>query len=374
MKIGIVSERLNRPLTGVGTYTQNLLKELCIIQSNNEMYMIDYKTHSMFRDINTIIIAPWLRYLPMRSYLWHFYLQFKLKNNRLDLDIIHSPENSTLISKLKNQKKIITVHDIRQHVFPAYNWETMLSYILLPRSLNTADKIIAVSNSTRQDLINYFKIPEEKITVIHEAADSGFKPLNEVELIEVKRKYNLTFPFILYIGNLAKHKNIPTLIKSFYKMKRSNIGHKLVITGRKTRNSKEIFETINELNLQKEVVFTGYVPSEELPALYNAADLFVYPSLYEGFGLPPLEAMSCGCPVITSNTSSLPEVVGNAGILVNPYDVDGLARAMYEVLSNDELKTYMIKTGLERATTFSWEKCARETLTIYNEVCNSIHL
>ncbi|MEA3458002.1 MAG: glycosyltransferase family 1 protein, partial [Candidatus Thermoplasmatota archaeon] len=136
----------------------------------------------------------------------------------------------------------------------------------------------------------------------------------------------------------------------------------------KGRKYKEIFETINKLNLQNDVVFTGYVSDEDLPALYNAADLFVYPSIYEGFGLPPLEAMACGTPVITSNTSSLPEVVGDAGIMVDPPDVDRLADAMHEVLTNEGLRANMIKKGLGRAEMFSWEKCARETLEVYEEV------
>jgi len=239
-----------------------------------------------------------------------------------------------------------------------------------PRTLKTADKIITVSNSTKNDLMNHFNIPKEKIRVIFEAADEKFKSLNNKETKEVKYKYHLNFPFILYVGGLAVHKNIPALIKAFYKVKKKGIQHKLVITGTKRWKYKEIFETIDKLDLQNDVVFTGYVSDEDLPALYNAADLFVYPSIYEGFGLPPLEAMACGTPVITSNTSSLPEVVGDAGIMVDPYDVNGLADAMHEVLANEGLRANMIKNGLERAKMFSWEKCARETLKVYEEVYN----
>lgn len=248
---------------------------------------------------------------------------------------------------------------------------TLLRYkFLFPRTLKTADRIIAVSNSTKRDLINYFNIPEEKIKVILEAADEKFKLLNKEEINEVKQKYNLNFPFILYVGTLEARKNIPTLIKAFYKIKKKNIEHKLVIAGKKGWKYKEIFETIDKLDLQNDVVFTGYVSDEDLPALYNAADLFVYPSIYEGFGLPPLEAMACGTPVITSNTSSLPEVVGDAGIMVDPCDVDGLTQTMCDVLTNDGLREDMIKKGLERAKMFTWEKCARETLKVYEEVYN----
>lgn len=368
MKIGLISERLNRPLTGVGTYTQHLIRELSMICPQDEIYLIDYRDYEMFKDLNKIIIAPSVKYLPKKSYFWHFYSQFRLRRNNFDLDIIHSPENATLFVKLKNQKKIITVHDIIAHLFPELGITGVRYKFLLSRTLKTADKIIAVSNSTKKDLINYFNIPEEKIRVISEAADEKFKPLNQEEVNEIKRKYDLQFPFILYVGNLAKHKNIPALIEAFYKVKKKGIQHKLVITGMKRWKYKEIFETIDKLNLQNDVVFTGYVSDEDLPALYNAADLFVYPSLYEGFGLPPLEAMACGAPVITSNTSSLPEVVGNAGIMVDPHDVGALADAMYEVLTNDGLKEDMVKRELKRAKMFSWEKCARETIEVYEEV------
>lgn len=218
------------------------------------------------------------------------------------------------------------------------------------------------------DIIRYFKIPENKIKVIYLGVDEDYKPLSETEIRKVRQKYHLNYPFILYVGSLISHKNIPTLIKAFYKLKKYGLPHKLVITGKRGWKYKNIFEIISKLNLQKDVVFTGYVQREDLPALYNAADLFVYPSLYEGFGLPPLEAMACGTPVITSNTSSLPEVVGNAGIMVDPYDIDGLAKAMYEVLTNEGLRAELRKRGLERAKMFSWKKTAEETLNVYKGI------
>ena len=373
MKIGIISERLNRPLTGVGNYTYYLIKELSKIYDKRDVYLINYRDDKIFTDLNKITIkAPFKNISKNSYYLWHLYLQLKLKKNNLNLDIIHSPENASLFVKLKHQKKIITVLDIIAYLFPeSVTLITRLRYkLLLSRTLRTADKITAISNSTKKDLISYFNVPEEKIKVIPLAADEKFEVLNNEKINEVKQKFNLKYPFILYVGGLAIHKNIPTLIKAFYKIKKKGIQNKLVIAGEKGWKYKEIFETIDKLNLQKDVIFTGYVLDEDLPALYNAADLFVYPSLYEGFGLPPLEAMACGCPVITSNTSSLPEVVGDAGIMIDPHDVDGLADAMHEVLTNDGLREDMIKRGLERAKMFSWEKCAKETLKVYAEVYN----
>ena len=236
--------------------------------------------------------------------------------------------------------------------------------------LKRSDKIIAVSYSTKQDLMNYFKISDNKIKVIYEAADQIFQPLSSEKVQHFKDKYDLNYQYILYVGTLEPRKNIPLIIKAFYILNKEGFQHKLVIAGKKGWKYKTIYQLIDKLNLQKEVIFIGFIPDNDLPALYNAANLFVYPSLYEGFGLPPLEAMSCGCPVITSNISSLPEVVGDAGIMIDPYSVDELYEAMHKVLINEIVRKDMIKKGLERSQMFSWTKTAEETLKIYKEALN----
>jgi glycosyltransferase involved in cell wall biosynthesis len=230
--------------------------------------------------------------------------------------------------------------------------------------------IIADSQNTKNDCIKYLGIPEEKIKVIYLAPDSIYQPINNKQEIreQVCKKYNIEFPFILYTGTLEKRKNIPILIKAFYKLKKMGISHKLLIVGKKGWKYDDIFKTIKTLNLQKDIMFTGYVPKEDLVKFYNLADLFVYPSLYEGFGLPPLEAMACGCPVITSNTSSLPEVVKDAGIMFNPYCVDELVKIMYEVLIDESLRIELSRKGLERAKLFNWRKTAEETWKVYEGV------
>jgi glycosyltransferase involved in cell wall biosynthesis len=307
--------------------------------------------------------------IDFKYFLWH--QKLPLKNELRKFDIIHNPYQFPIILNFK-QKYIVTIHDLIQILFPNENQKIVYicQKMMFPKIVQSIDKIISDSHHTKQDIIKHFKIPEDKIKVIHLAASENYRPLNEKEIINIKQKYNLNYPFILYVGTLEPRKNIPTLLKALYKLKKQGIKHKLVITGKKGWKYKSIFETIDKLNLQKDVIFTGYVPDEDLPALYNAADLFVYPSLYEGFGLPPLEAMQCGTPVITSNTSSLPEVVGDAGIMVNPYDVDELANKMYEVLTNDGLREELSKKGLERAKLFSWKKCAEEHLKVYEEVYN----
>ena len=184
----------------------------------------------------------------------------------------------------------------------------------------------------------------------------------------MKRKYSFDFPFILYVGALTKRKNIPALINAYYHLKKERMEHKLVIVGKTTLGSDEILETVKEMQLQNEVLFPGYVPDEDLPAMYNAAALFVFPSLFEGFGFPPLEAMACGTPVISSNTTSLPEIVGDAGIMVSPNDITELTRAMYEVLTNNDLRRSLIDKGLNRVKMFSWENTVSETLKVYQDV------
>lgn len=339
-----------------------------MLNSNcNSLSLINYQRNNPF-ELDEILIPN--HFSILKTYLWYPYLVINLKS--CNLDLIHNPAQIPTIFKFK-QKNVVTVHDIITLIYPEkHPFKRQLLYkFLLPRTLKNADKIITVSEHTKNDLIKYFHISGEKIKVIHNGVSQKFKPLNDTQISEVKNKYNLDFPFILYVGTLEPRKNIPALIQAFKLLDKQNLPHKLVIAGKKGWKYREIFEMIEELNLSEDVVFTGYVPDNDLPALYNASDLFVYPSIYEGFGLPPLEAMACGTPVITSDTSSLPEVVGNAGITIDPKDVNLLSTMMYEVLTNDSLKQEMINKGLNRAKLFSWELCAVETLKLYEELCSN---
>jgi glycosyltransferase involved in cell wall biosynthesis len=296
-----------------------------------------------------------------------------------DLDVLHFPEyhHDFLIPFFTNKvPKIVTIHDLTPLILPEthgtrfrlwWRWKFTLKLVK-----NRIDHVIAVSESTKNDCINYLDIPKEKITVIHNAVDDIFKPLIDKQKIEnhLKKEYNIDHPFILFVGTLEGRKNVPQLINAFYEVKKMGLNHKLILVGMKGWKSEPIFEAIEKLGLKDEIIFPGYIPTSDLVKLYNVADVFVYPSLYEGFGLPPLEAMSCGCPVITSNTSSLPEVVGDAGILVDPHDTDGLAKAIYEVLSDNELRNQLVENSLERAKMFSWEKVAQETWKVYENMYN----
>lgn len=364
MKIGIIFQNFNENRTGIDRYGFELINSLYKQNKNNRFLVIGEKKLNIPNKnfYNLLVKNPFKYY---RTHLWYNYLPYKLKN--IGIEVLHNVSQiPTFFGLSKNT--IITIFDISIFTTNTHPFHRIiLNKLFFKRTLNHSQKIISISEFTKKELIRYFNIPESKIKVIYLAADKKFKPLPKRMIKKVIKKNNLYFPYILYVGTLEPRKNIPNLLRAYSKIK-DKIPPKLVITGKKGWKYKEIFETINNLKLENDVIFTGYVPEEDLPALYNGAELFVYPSYYEGFGLPPLEAMQCGCPVITSNTSSLPEVVGKAGIMVNPNNIGEIANAMFKVLNNKSLRRKMIKNGLKQAKKFSWEKTARETLKIYKEV------
>jgi glycosyltransferase involved in cell wall biosynthesis len=371
MKIGITSEQLNRTLTGRGNYIKNIIEYVSKSKAFN-LKLINYKNTMLFPEVETELIKNQMSKFSKKSYLfWYAGLSFKMNLISKKFDLIHAINSEPVYLKPKC-KLIITIYDLLPYVYPdSYGFLTSFRFKkILPKTVDVVDKIITISEHAKNEIITHLGVPEEKIKVIPLAANENYVPLSDEKINEIKLKYNLNYPFIFYVGGLAPNKNVNNLIKSFYKVKKLRIPHKLLLAGEKRLKYNSTFELIEKLNLQNDVIFTGYVPDEDLPGLYNAADLFVYPSLYEGFGLPPLEAMQCGTPVITSNTSSLPEVVGDAGIMINPYDVDELANKMYEVLTNEDLGNELSKQGIERAKLFSWKKCAEEHLKVYKEVYN----
>jgi glycosyltransferase involved in cell wall biosynthesis len=281
-------------------------------------------------------------------------------------DIVHFPSQDFARHALflKNPF-IITVHDLIRSCF-GFAKETITERLLLRldrRGIKQARHIIAVSHNTRNDLIKYLEIPGEKISVVYNGVDHNiFKPYN-VRLLDK--------PYILYVGSERPRKNLGRLLEAFAKLKSEFPELKLVkigIAGRSEKYRREVLRRVNSLGIASDVIFAEYISELELAHYYSSACLLAYPSLYEGFGLPPLEAMACGCPVVTSNTSSLPEVVGEAGILINPYDTDSLVKAIKRVLTDARLREDMVRKGLAQAKRFSWEKAARETQEVYNKV------
>jgi glycosyltransferase involved in cell wall biosynthesis len=290
---------------------------------------------------------------------------------RSEGSIVHLPNhNFARYALFLNQPFIVTVHDLARCCFN-FDRETVGEKILLnldKRYIKRANQIIAVSENTKSDLVSYLKIPESKISVIYNGVDHDiFKPYHV-------RPHNIRLcnrPYILCVGSERRRKNLGRLFESFAALKREFPELKLVKLGSPGRCKEfrsQTLKTLSRLGITEDVVFVDHISEKDLAYYYSSAALLAYPSLYEGFGLPPLEAMACGCPVVTSNISSLPEVVGEAGIMLNPYDTRSLVQAMRQVLTDSELRDSMVRKGLEQSKKFSWESTAELTLQVYNKV------
>lgn len=277
-------------------------------------------------------------------------------------------QDLAFLLELTNFKKtIVTCHDIIPIAY--YNTRNPI-WKLNAKGLRKAERIITVSEFSKEDISKYIKYPEEKIEVIPPAVDHNLYYQNRNKAVLKKYGIKEEEKVILYVGAEEPRKNVHFLISSFSKLKNKIPYVKLLKVGlpNDVGVRGKLLKHIEALSLQKDVIFTGYVSESELAEIYNAVDLFVFPSLYEGFGMPPLEAMTCGTPVITSNTSSLPEVVGDAAITVDPYDVDKFTGEMFEALTNEGLRDQMIKKGFQRSKIFKWEVSAKKTLKVYKDL------
>jgi glycosyltransferase involved in cell wall biosynthesis len=236
-------------------------------------------------------------------------------------------------------------------------------------------RVLTVSEASKRDILTYFRIPESKVTVIYNAIDERFneEPPSD-EVMRVRERYQLNDPFILYAGNIKPHKNLERLIEAFHIIRRGELEQvRLLIIGDEISKYATLRRTVHRYKLHKHVRFFGFVPDATLAILYRLARVFVFPSLYEGFGLPPLEAMASGTPVITSNVSSLPEVVGDAAMLIDPYDPEAIAGAMRRVMTDERLRDDMRERGLAHAREFSWARSIRRVRDIYDEVLSRRH-
>lgn len=268
---------------------------------------------------------------------------------------------------------VITIHDLAFIRFPgtfrSYN-RTYLDFATR-LSARRAASILTVSEHTRQEVIGLLGIPPERVHVTHDAARSHFQPPAPDRLAEFRTRHQLPDQFLLYVGTLEPRKNLTTLLDAYAQVVKS-VPIPLMIGGGKGWLYTPVFERLDELGLRDRVHFVGYIDEDELPLWYAAATLFVFPSIYEGFGMPPLEAMACGTPVITSNSSSLPEVVGDAGVMVSPTDANALAEAIVQVVRDETLRESLRERGLQRAGMFSWRTTAERTLVAYEDVIRSV--
>jgi glycosyltransferase involved in cell wall biosynthesis len=280
---------------------------------------------------------------------------------------------------IRAKKRLVTIHDVNHLVFlDRLNLQQKIyAKFMMNLAVKFSDTIITVSDFSKSEIAKRTKVDEEKITVIHNGINTElFKPLDNHQSVDTKDKFGLPDKFILFVGNVKPHKNLRRLLTAYEVVYNRGLeDHYLVIAGEKEgfiTGDQEIFSVVhNNQDLKERVRFSGYVDNADLPVLYNAASVFVFPSLYEGFGLPPLEAMACGCPTVVSNAASLPEVCGDAAYYVDPHDTESISEGMYKILTDNSLRQHLIKKGLERAKLFSWKKSGGDHITVFEEILNS---
>ncbi len=293
---------------------------------------------------------------------------------REGVHMVHEPHY--VLPPLVRCRSVVTIHDCIHLMFPQY-LPGKLAHVYAKGSMwcaaRKANRILTVSEASKRDILRFFDVRPEKVAVIYNAIDERFlAPADPERMDLVKQRYQLNHPFVLYVGNIKPHKNIERLIDAFARTRARGCEEdlKLVIIGDEISKYPALRQTVHRHKLDKHVRFLGFQPMETLAAFYRLARAFVFPSLYEGFGLPPLEAMACGTPVVTSNVSSLPEVVGDAALLVDPRDAEAIADAVERILTDEPLRRKLIEKGLARSRDFSWERSVRRIRDVYLEVGN----
>ncbi|NCN24676.1 hypothetical protein CO101_03400 [Candidatus Berkelbacteria bacterium CG_4_9_14_3_um_filter_39_23] len=351
MKIGIDVQTTQGQKTGFGFYVENLVKELKQIDRANKYYYFTPKTEEDFS-------------MPKRFFWDQIFVPLRAYKNRVD--IFHQPCFSLPI--LFRGKIIATIHDLIAikfpHDIPFFSRQFFSRW--MPFSYRKADHIICTSEHTKQDLIAIAKIPSSKISVIPLAANDYFKPARHKIL--PPQKFNIKHPYFLHVGTLNPRKNLIFLVEVFAEVIKRFPNYQLVLIGKKGWYFETLFAKITQLGITQKVIFLDYISEEEKLILYQNAFGFLFPSIYEGFGLPPLEAMKCGVPVVASNVSSIPEVVGDAGILVSLTDKKGWVSAVQSLIEKPQYRQNLIMKGFQQADKFSWRFTAEKTLEIYEKV------
>jgi len=370
MRIGINTLGPSKLKAGVGNYVYELVRNLLQVDKRNEYFIIVNADNAALFEIEQknvhIIHAPACTTRKNLRIVWE-QVGIPFLCWKQGIDVFHSP--GFVAPLLLPCKSVITIHDMTFFSHPCMHEVSKVMYfwLFIPLSAWFANRISADSENTRKEIVRYVRVSPEKVKTIHLAASSLYRPISKTKAKQqVAKKYNIQHSFILFVGTLEPRKNITGLIESYA---RAGLKQQLVIVGSKGWHYKSIFEKVKEHHIEHKVLFTGYVPDADLPFFYAAADLFVYPSFYEGFGIPPLEALQCGCPVLTSNVSSLPEVVGDAAVCVDPSK--DFSSAMISLLADEKRQSELRMKGFLQAQMFSWKKCAQETLALYVSSMNN---
>ena len=367
MRIGIDARKLHD--FGIGTYIRNLLRQLARMDCQTEFVILcrpeDRETVAALGDNFRAVVqtAP--------NYSISEQLRIPLALAREGVTLFHAPHY--VLPPLVRCKSVVTIHDCIHLMFPQY-LPNRLAYSYARTSIRLAarraTRILTVSESSKRDILRFVDTEPDKIDVIYNAYDDRFAiDPREEDVVRVRERFQLESEFVLYAGNVKPHKNLERLIEAFHLVRKRGLDHlKLVMIGDEISKYTALRRAVHQHQLHKYVRFLGYLPEVTLAVMYRLAGVFVFPSLYEGFGLPPLEAMASGTPVVTSNVSSLPEVAGDAAVLVDPYDPRSIADGIYRVLSDERLRRDLRRKGVARAGMFSWEQSVRRVRAIYGEV------
>jgi glycosyltransferase involved in cell wall biosynthesis len=390
MRVGIFIPSLDGPLTGVGRSVVELTRALAALNDGPEVVLLTpgslgplageglrcgllpgrlpSRLLTLGNAVLSSLVGTRLTLLTLGSAL------VPLAARRLGLDVVHDLANIPPHAfGTGGVRTVVTIHDLISWSHPGSNdWmDDLIQHHWLPRVVPHADAVITVSNVSKADVVHYLRVQANKVRTVYLGVSARYRPLPADEVAKLRARYGLPKGYILLVGSADERKNLRLLLEACIRLWQEGEQRSLVIVGPRSPKPKHaaIMGTVERLNLDHRVLFTGYVVETDLPGLYNGADLFVYPSHYEGFGLPPLEAMACGTAVVCSNASSLPEVVGDAALTVDLSDVDALVQAMHRLLTDVSLREELRQKGLRRAGHFTWERAARETLDVYRQVC-----
>src|SRR5580693_2147416 len=374
VKIAIDIRRMTE--FGVGTYIRNVVRTLGRLDRENEYLLIG--SPAKVEEIGPL--PPNFDAVPLLApeRTVQGYREFRGALQRLNCDLVHIP-NLFSIPRMLPCPYVMTVHDMLEHMSRSRqrgNFLRSLHFQMTKRVLAGAARIFAVSNFTRNEIEKLFEVPPGHVDVVYNAIDERFLRghASAADRDLIARRYQVTYPFLLYAGRISPHKNVVRMIEAFSALKTELEKDevypdlKLIIIGDDVSGNPDLRRTVVRSGVQNDVRFLGFVPIEVLRIFYDLAKVFVFPSLYEGFGLPPLEAMAHGTPVVTSNVSSLPEVVGKAAVLVNPENVFEIRKALYRVLTDQALRARMKERGYEQTAKFSWETSVQRILSVYRQV------
>lgn len=366
MRFGIFVIMVGREAGGPETYELELVRGLAALEPQHEYHV--------FCTQRTAVEAFHLQHAHVRYHvLWPTWRWMSLLTSlplvlaRSGLDMLHA---TFVPPPWSPTAYVFTVHDISMFLHPEFYPATIRWRMnrLIQQGIRKAQRIVCISDHARQHVAEQFHVAAERLAVVHHGVGPQFRPIPVAETQPILTRYGIDAPYILHVGKLQARKNIVRLLQAFHQVRQTLPSEvKLVLAGRGTWTSPDIADTLTQLQLREHIIELGYVPEHDLPALYSGARLLAFPSLFEGFGLPVLEAMACGTPVLTSNVSCLPEIAGQAALLVNPYSVTDLADGMHQLCTDATRREALRAQGLVRAQDFSWQHTAQQTLAVYQQ-------